>query len=63
MEDVDIVVEAVQCADAPQTTIQETRYLLEEGRKRMNEFALILLGSIGVTIVLFWLVVGGEGDE
>jgi len=29
----------------------------------MTEFVLILLASIAATMVVFWLVIGGEGDD
>lgn len=29
----------------------------------MTEFGFILLSCIGVTMIVFWLVIGGEGDE
>lgn len=29
----------------------------------MTEFAFILLASIGASMIVFWLVIGGEGDE
>ena len=29
----------------------------------MSEFAFILLCSIGATMIVFWLVIGGEGDD
>jgi len=29
----------------------------------MNEFGMILVMSIAATMVIFWLVVGGEGED
>jgi len=29
----------------------------------MTEFSFILLSCVGATMIVFWLVVGGEGDE
>lgn len=29
----------------------------------MTEFGLVLLASIAATMVVFWLVIGGEGDD
>jgi hypothetical protein len=29
----------------------------------MTEFAFILLSTIGATMIVFWLIVGGEGED
>lgn len=29
----------------------------------MTEFAFVLLASIGATMIVFWLVIGGEGED
>ena len=29
----------------------------------MTEFGFVLLASIAATMVIFWLVIGGEGED
>lgn len=29
----------------------------------MTEFGFVLLASIGTTMIIFWLIIGGEGED
>lgn len=29
----------------------------------MTEFGFVLLASIGATMIIFWLIIGGEGED
>lgn len=29
----------------------------------MTEFGFVLLASIGATMIVFWLIIGGEGED